>query len=64
MPAPVEARLREATAQALADPGFAARLEAVSARPMPLAGEALQAFLARENARWEPIIRSSKVQLD
>ena len=64
VPAPVEARLREATAQALADPGFAARLDAVSARPMPLAGEALQAFLARENARWEPIIRSTRVQLD
>lgn len=64
VPAPIAARLREACEGAVADPAFAARLEAVSARPMPISGEALTAFLAEQNARWEPIIRAANVRLD
>ncbi len=56
--------LRAACAAAVADPAFAARLEAVTARPMPLSGAALQAFLASESARWQPIVASAGVRLD
>ncbi len=56
--------LREACAAAVADPAYAARLEAVTARPLALTGPPLQAFLASESARWKPIVASAGVRLD
>ncbi|MBP0495071.1 Bug family tripartite tricarboxylate transporter substrate binding protein [Pararoseomonas indoligenes] len=64
VPPAVEERLRAAAEATVADPGFATRLEAVSARPLPISGPALRAFLAEQSARWEPIIRSANVRLD
>jgi len=64
IPAPIADRLREACVASVNDPTFAARLQAVSARPMPISGPELDRFLAQENTRWEQIIRSAAVHLD
>ncbi|SDE12196.1 Bug family tripartite tricarboxylate transporter substrate binding protein [Belnapia rosea] len=64
VPAPVAEALQRATAESVADPAFAARLDAVSARPLALSGPALRDFLAEQAARWEPVIRSANVRLD
>lgn len=64
IPAPIADRLREACVTSVNDPTFAARLEAVSARPMPISGPELDRFLAQEGTRWEQIIRSANVRLD
>lgn len=64
IPTPIADRLREACVASVNDPAFAARLEAVSARPMPIFGPELDRFLAQEGARWEQIIRSANVRLD
>lgn len=64
IPAPIAGRLREACLASVNDPVFAARLEAVSARPMPISGPELDRFLAQEGTRWEQIIRSANVRLD
>ena len=60
----VAARLTAAADAALAEPGFAVRLEAVAAQPMRISGAALTRFLAEENARWAPLIRSAGARLD
>ncbi|MCR0983874.1 Bug family tripartite tricarboxylate transporter substrate binding protein [Roseomonas populi] len=64
IPLEAEERLRAAAEGTVADPAFAARLEAVSAQPMPISGPALRDFLAEQGARWEAVIRSAKVRLD
>ncbi|MBR0663953.1 tripartite tricarboxylate transporter substrate binding protein [Roseomonas hellenica] len=64
IPAPIADRLREACVTSVNDPIFAARLEGVSARPMPISGPELDHFLAQEGTRWEQIIRSANVRLD
>jgi tripartite-type tricarboxylate transporter receptor subunit TctC len=64
VPGAIADRLRIACEGAVADPAFAARLEAVSARPMPISGAPLRDFLASESARWEPIIRGANIRLD
>jgi tripartite-type tricarboxylate transporter receptor subunit TctC len=64
VPPAIAARLREACVAAVNDPTFAARLAAVSARPMPISGQALDDFLLDQGRRWEQVIRSANVRLD
>jgi len=64
VPPAIATRLRQASDAAVRDPSFAARLETVLARPMPISGQPLVDFLAEESRRWEQVIRSARIRLD
>lgn len=63
-PPEVTARLAAAVDAAVTDPSFAERLAAVAASPFRTPRAELPGFLARENTRWEQIVRSANVRLD
>ena len=60
-PAPVMARLQEATDGALRDPGVIARITALGVDATPTLGEAAQARVTRELALWVPMIRAAGI---
>jgi tripartite-type tricarboxylate transporter receptor subunit TctC len=60
-PAPVMARLQEATDGALRDPGVVARITALGVDATPTLGEAAQARVTRELALWVPMIRAAGI---
>lgn len=60
-PAPVLARLQEATDAALSDPAVMDRIAAMGVDATPTLGEAAQARVAGELARWVPMIRAAGI---
>lgn len=60
-PAPVLARLQEATSAALSDPAVMDRIAAMGVDATPTLGEAAQARVAGELARWVPMIRAAGI---
>lgn len=63
-PAPVLAKLREAHAQALANPELKAKLAAQGLEVPLLAGEELAAFGRKEIAKWSELVQRSGAQVD
>lgn len=63
VPPAVANKLRTAAEGAVADPDFAKRLAAVSARPMPISGPPLDTFLKDQSERWKEIIKSANIHL-
>ncbi|SDE20615.1 Bug family tripartite tricarboxylate transporter substrate binding protein [Belnapia rosea] len=64
-PAPVVARLAEASAEAAAEPEFQAFLRSVSVEPVPGSTPARTAdFIRSERAKWEPIIRATGLRIE
>jgi len=66
-PAPIVARLREATTTALADTAVQEKLRVLGAEPvtgerMPL--DRLPAFVAGEMAKWRAIIKQAGIRLE
>ncbi len=62
-PAPALARLREAVAAILAEPGVQERIRALGAAPMPLIGTDFDRFIATENDKWREVIRVANISL-
>jgi tripartite-type tricarboxylate transporter receptor subunit TctC len=60
-PAPVLARLQEATAAALTDPAVMERIAAMGVDATPTVGEAAQDRVTRELAQWVPMIRAAGI---
>lgn len=60
-PAPVLARLQEATSAALSDPAVMDRIAAMGVDATPTLGEAAQARVTGELARWVPMIRAAGI---
>jgi tripartite-type tricarboxylate transporter receptor subunit TctC len=60
-PAPVMARLQEATAGALRDPVVIERISALGVDATPTLGEAAQARVTRELSLWVPMIRAAGI---
>jgi tripartite-type tricarboxylate transporter receptor subunit TctC len=60
-PAPVLARLQEATSAALSDPTVMNRIAAMGVDATPTLGEAAQARVTGELARWVPMIRAAGI---
>ncbi len=60
-PAPILARMREALAQALADPGVRQRIEEQGADVIASSPEECRAFLATEIDRWGKVIRDNHI---
>ena len=58
-PAPVVARLAEATLGVVATPDWQAAMARQGISPMPLGPEALASFLRAEAARWGAAVRAS-----
>ncbi len=63
-PPDVVARIAAATAEILADPATAERLEALGMTPGRMARAALPAFLAAEKARYAQVIQDGGIKLD
>jgi tripartite-type tricarboxylate transporter receptor subunit TctC len=63
-PAPVLARLREATDAALRDPAVIQRITAMGVDATPTTGEAAQERVTRELARWVPMIRAAGISAE
>jgi tripartite-type tricarboxylate transporter receptor subunit TctC len=63
-PAPVLARLRTATREALAAPETQARLTAQGLEGINAHGEDLAAFGVRETGKWGELVRQSGAQVD
>lgn len=64
VPAPIRARLEQATMAALAEPALQRRLAEVGVDPRPLGGEAFGRFWDEQLALWIPIIRASGATAD
>jgi tripartite-type tricarboxylate transporter receptor subunit TctC len=60
-PAPVMARLQEATDGALRDPAVIQRISAMGVDATPTTGETAQARVTRELALWVPMIRAAGI---
>ena len=63
IPAPALARLREAVAGILAEPGVQERIRALGAAPMPMIGVDFERFIASENEKWREVIRVANISL-
>ena len=66
-PAPIVARLREATTKALADTAVQEKLQALGAEPVPgdrMPLDRLPAFVAGEMAKWRAIIKQAGIRLE
>jgi tripartite-type tricarboxylate transporter receptor subunit TctC len=64
-PAPAAARLKAAIDQTLRDPALRKTMEAQgNIVRQPQSPEAIDAFLAREEAQWAALIRSARITLD
>jgi tripartite-type tricarboxylate transporter receptor subunit TctC len=63
-PAPVMARLQEATDGALRDPAVIERISAMGVDATPTTGEAAQARVTRELALWVPMIRAAGISAE
>ena len=64
-PAPVVARLAEATAKVAAEPEFQAFLRSVSVEPASASTpERTAEFIRSERAKWEPIIRATGLRIE
>lgn len=63
-PAPVVARLRQATAAALAKTETAGKLAAQGVEQRPLGPDAMDAFARSEVAKWAALVRQSGAQVD
>lgn len=63
-PPAVIQKLSEEANKALRDPGVQARLKDLSAIPVGSTPEELGAFMAREIAIWEPVIRAANITID
>lgn len=63
-PAPVVARLRQATAAALAKAETAGKLAAQGVEQRPLGPDAMDAFARTEVAKWAALVRQSGAQVD
>jgi tripartite-type tricarboxylate transporter receptor subunit TctC len=65
LPAPVLARLSEATNAALGDPAFRAQLAAAGIEAeAPGSPDSAAAFIAAEVARYRPIVEALRPELD
>lgn len=62
-PEPILARLRDATAKAMAKPSLADKLAAQGLEPAPLAVSELRAFGEREIAKWGELVRRAGAQV-
>lgn len=63
-PAPVVARLRQATAAALGKADTAGKLAAQGVEQRPLGPDAMDAFARSEVAKWAALVRQSGAQVD
>jgi tripartite-type tricarboxylate transporter receptor subunit TctC len=63
-PAPILARLTEATDAALAEPTLRQRLIAAGLEPAEARGEAAQRFVAEEAERWGALVRSAGLKAE
>ncbi|TCZ57144.1 Bug family tripartite tricarboxylate transporter substrate binding protein [Roseicella aquatilis] len=63
-PEPIQARMREALAQALADPEVRGRIEEQGADVRATGPEECRQFLAREIERWGKVIRDNNIRVD
>jgi tripartite-type tricarboxylate transporter receptor subunit TctC len=64
VPAPVVAKLAAALQAAVAAPELQDRYKALGIESAPLSPAEFQAFVARENAAWRPLIRELGIRLD
>ena len=64
LPEPILARLRQATAEVLDDPGLQAKLAEQAIAVRKLEGAELAGFLARERESYATIIRDGKIKID
>jgi tripartite-type tricarboxylate transporter receptor subunit TctC len=63
-PEPILARMREALAEALADPGVRSKIEEQGADVRASGPEECRQFLAREIERWGRVIRDNNIRVD
>ena len=63
-PAPVLARLRQATAATLAKAETAGKLAAQGVEQRPMGPDAMDAFARTEVAKWAALVRQSGAQVD
>ncbi|MFN2643836.1 MAG: Bug family tripartite tricarboxylate transporter substrate binding protein [Burkholderiales bacterium] len=63
-PEAVQARLRAATANILADADYAARLATMAVQPMAMTPEQASAFVAGEVHKWKAVAAAAKIQVD
>ena len=63
-PETVQARLRAATAEILADPDYAARLATMAVEPMVMTPEQASAFVAAEVRKWMSVAAAAKIHVD
>ena len=62
LPRPVVDRLHAATVAALAAPDSGARFATIGLAPMPLAPDALMAFMASEITKWRRLVKEANIQ--
>lgn len=63
-PAPVNAKLEKAFAQAIADPQISSRLIAFGGVPLKKSGADFAAFVKEESVKWGNVVKEANVQLD
>jgi tripartite-type tricarboxylate transporter receptor subunit TctC len=63
-PAPIIARLADEMIRAMQSDTIAARLRDLDIEYRPWSPAEFQAFVARENALWRPLIRELGIRLD
>jgi tripartite-type tricarboxylate transporter receptor subunit TctC len=63
-PEVLQARLRAATAQILADSDYVSRLAAMAVEPMVMTPEEASAFVAGEVRKWKAVAGAAKIQVD
>ena len=64
VPAPILARLNEATVAALDDPAMRERITGLGSVPRPGTPEAFARFMAEESAKWRPVIEATGATAD
>jgi tripartite-type tricarboxylate transporter receptor subunit TctC len=64
VPAPLVTKLAEALQAGVAAPEVQDRYKALGIESAPLSPAEFQAFVARENAEWRPLIRELGIRLD
>jgi tripartite-type tricarboxylate transporter receptor subunit TctC len=63
-PEAIQARLRSATAQILADPDYVSRLATMAVEPLVMTPEQASAFVAAEVRKWKSVAAAAKVQVE
>jgi tripartite-type tricarboxylate transporter receptor subunit TctC len=63
-PRPIIDKIQRKVVQILSDPAMRKKSEQIGAFPIPSSPDEFRAFIRREAARWEPVLKETGIRFD